>query len=331
MGRPAACVMTLAVRPTLAPNRLLGVVETRSPHEADPYPRFVSPSGRPSIRIEGLHRQRFSDGYHWLMTLSWLRFSLWWVAVYLGTNLLFGVLYWLQPGGIAQARPGSFSDAFFFSVQTLGTIGYGALWPRSLYAHILVTIEAFSSLALTAVGTGLIFARISRPTARVLFSRHAVITERDGGLNLMFRAGNVRLNQILEADISVSVTRRGFTQEGVEYRGFTDLKMVRSHSPLFGLTWTAMHVIDETSPLFGATRESLEATLTEIVIVMSGVDDTFGQRIHARHSYLPHEIVWGQRLADIILQAEDGSRYLDYGRFHDLIDVSSPDETAAQA
>ena len=330
MGRPAAWAMTLAVRPTLATNRLLGIVEPRSPHQPDPYPRFVSPNGRPSIRILGLHRQRFSDGYHWLMTLSWLRFSLWWIAVYLGTNLLFGVLYWLQPGGIAQARPGSFSDAFFFSVQTLGTIGYGALWPRSLYAHVLVTIEAFSSLALTAVGTGLIFARISRPTARVLFSRHAVITERDGGLNLMFRAGNVRLNQILEADISVSVTRRGFTQEGVEYRGFTDLKMVRSHSPLFGLTWTAMHVIDETSPLFGATRESLEATLTEIVIVMSGVDDTFGQRIHARHSYLPHEIVWGRRLADIILQAEDGSRYLDYGRFHDLIDVGHSDETAAR-
>ena len=259
------------------------------PHtsEPDPYPRFVSANGRPTIRIEGLHRQRFGDGYHWLMTLSWTRFLLWWVAVYLGTNLLFGVLFWLEPGSVANARPGSFADAFFFSVQTLGTIGYGQMWPRSLFAHTLVTIEAFSSLALTAVGTGLIFARISRPTARVLFSRCAAVMPRNGVPTLMFRLGNVRLNQILEADISVSLARRGFTTEGVEFRGFTDLKMVRSHSPLFGLTWTAMHVIDETSPLYGATRESLEAVMAEFVIVASGVDDTFGQRIHARHSYLP--------------------------------------------
>ena len=321
--------MTPAVETKLASSRRPGVWESSVRHQADPYPRFVSPSGRPTIRIEGLHRQRFGDGYHWLMTLSWGRFLLWWVAIYLGTNLLFGVLFWLQPGAVAQARPGSFSDNFFFSVQTLGTIGYGAMWPRSLYAHILVTIEAFSSLALTAVGTGLIFARISRPTARVLFSRSAVVIERDGQMNFMFRAGNMRMNQILEADISVSLARRGFTKEGVEYRGFTDLEMVRSHSPLFGLTWTLMHVVDETSPLFGATLQSLEAELAEIVIVLSGVDDTFGQRIHARHSYLPHEIVWGSRMADVILQDEDGGRYIDYGRFHDLVEVAPASERQA--
>jgi inward rectifier potassium channel len=301
------------------------------PEGEDPYPRFVARDGRPTVRIEGLHRQRFTDGYHWLMTLSWSRFLLWWVAVYLGTNFLFGVLFWLQPGGVAQARPWSFSDAFFFSVQTLGTIGYGAMWPRSLYAHVLVTVEAFSSLALTAVGTGLIFARISRPTARVIFSRCAVVTKRNGQSTLMFRGGNTRLNQILEADVSVSLARNGYSEEGVEYRGLTDLKMVRSRSPLVGLTWTIMHVIDETSPLYRATRESLEAEQAELVIVLSGVDDTFAQRIHARHSYLPHEIVWGRRLADIILRAEDGSRYVDYGRFHDLVDVTPPPAAPAGA
>ena len=315
------------MKPALATNRQLGVVTPRLTHEADPYPRFVSPNGKPSIGTRGLHRPRFGDGYHWLMTLSWTRFLLWWVAVYLGANVAFGLLFWLQPGGVANARPGFFWDNFFFSVQTLGTIGYGAMWPKSVYAQSLVTIEAFSSLALTAVGTGLIFARISRPTARVLFSRHAVVTERNGQPTFMFRAGNVRQNQILEADISVSLTRRSFSKEGVEYRGFTDLKMVRAHSPLFGLTWTAMHDVDETSPLFEATRESLEAELAEIVIVLSGVDDTFGQRIHARHSYLPHEIAWGRRLADVILKDEDGGRYIDYGRFHDLTDAAAPSES----
>ena len=289
--------------------------------QPDPYPRFVSPSGRPSLPIIGLHRRRFGDGYHWLMTLSWPRFLLWWVALYLGTNLVFGFLYWLQPGGVAQARPHVFSDAFFFSVQTLGTIGYGEMWPRSLYAQSLVTTEAFASLALTAVGTGLIFARVSRPTARVMFSRHAVVTVRDGRPNLMFRAGNTRMNQILEADVSVSLARRQFNKEGVEYRTFVDLKMVRSHTPLFALTWTMMHEIDETSPLYDATRETLEASLGELIIIISGVDDTFAQRIHARHSYMPHEIIWGQRLADIFLKDEAGARYVDYRRFHDLADV----------
>ena len=301
------------------------------PAQADPYPRFVTRSGRPSIPIVGLRRQRFNDGYHWLMTLSWSRFLLWWVGVYLATNLLFGVLYWLQPGGVAQARPGSFSDNFFFSVQTLGTIGYGALWPRSLYAHILVTIEAFSSLALTAVGTGLIFARISRPTARVMFSRCAVVMTRDGRPNFMFRAGNVRMNQIIEADVSVSIALNGSTKEGVQFRGFTDLKMVRSHSPLFGLTWTMMHVVDEASPLHGATRESLEASQAEVIIVISGLDDTFGQRIHARHSYLPHEIAWDRRMADILLTDEAGARYVDYSRFHDLVDAPPAAESVVQA
>ena len=285
---------------------------------ADPYPRFVSTSGRPSIRIQGLNRKRFGDVYHWLMTLSWTRFSLWWMALYLGANLLFGFLYWLQPGGVAQARPHAFSDAFFFSVQTLGTIGYGQMWPRSLYAQSLVTVEAFTSLALTAVGTGLIFARVSRPTARVLFSRNAVIVTREGQLTLMFRAGNVRMNQILEADVSLSLARRQFSREGVEFRTFIDLKVVRAHSPMFGLTWTVMHQIDEASPLYAADQASLEACQAELVIVISGVDDTFAQRIHARHSYLPHEIVWGRRLADIILYDAQGARYVDYGRFHDL-------------
>ncbi len=308
----------------------LGVVENGASRGQDPYPRFVSPDGRPSVRIVGLHRQRFGDSYHWLMALSWPRFLLLWVGVYLVTITLFAFLFWLQPGGVAAARPHAFLDHFFFSVQTLGTIGYGDMWPRTVYANVLVTIEAFASLSLTAVGTGLIFARVSRPTARVLFSRCAVVTARDGGLNFMFRAGNVRMNQILEADISVTLARRGYSREGVEYRGFVDLKTVRSHSPLFGLTWTIMHIVDETSPLYGETRESLEADLSEIVIVLSGVDDTFGQRIHARHSYLPHEIVWGRRMADIILQDEHGHRYVDYGRFHDLADERPGASAAAQ-
>ena len=288
-----------------------------------PYPHLVSASGQPSIRIVGLNRKRFGDVYHWLMTLSWPRFLLWWMALYFGANLLFGFLYWLQPGGVAQARPHVFSDAFFFSVQTLGSIGYGQMWPRSLYAHSLVTAEAFTSLALAAIGTGLIFARVSRPTARVMFSRHAVVITREDQPTLMFRAGNVRMNQILEADVSVSLAQRLFTREGVEFRTFITLNTGRSHAPLCGRPCPVMPHIHETTPLNGPAQASLEACEAELVIVMSGVDDTFAQRIHVRHSYLPHEIVWDRRMADIFLRDEKGARYLDYTRFHDLADLAT--------
>ena len=168
-------------------NRTHGVVENGALRTQDPYPRFVARNGQPSIRRVGLKRQRFGDGYHWMMTLSWARFLLLWVGLYLGVIAFFGLLFWLQPGGVAQARPGVLIDDFFFSVQTLGTIGYGDMWPKTIYANVLVTVEAFASLALTAVGTGLIFSRVSRPTARVMFSRCAVVTPRNGELNLMFQ------------------------------------------------------------------------------------------------------------------------------------------------
>ena len=253
-----------------------------------------------------------------MLTITWRRFGLLSGAHYLGVNLGFGALYWLRPGCLLGARPGSFSDSFFFSVQTLGTIGYGVMAPKTLYAHLLVTAEAFVSLAVTAVATGVIFARISRPTARVTFSRCAVVTARDGEQTLMFRAANRRANQILEAEVSLNLARRGVTAEGVEFRGFYDLKAVRSRSPLFALSWTVMHVIDEHSPLHGATPQSLEAQEAEIVVVLSGTDETFAQRVHTRHSYGPDDIAFGYRMVDVLSVREDGERQIDYTRFHDL-------------
>ena len=281
------------------------------------YPR-VATGGRIQVRVVGLNRGRFEDSYHRLLTLSWSRFALLWVGVYLGVNLLFAVCYWVQPGGIANARPWSFEDAFFFSVQTLGTIGYGAMSPRSLPVNLLVTTEAFSSIALTAVATGLIFARISRPTARVMFSRVAVVTPRNGAPTLMFRAANVRVNQIVEAEVTVNLARTVITDEGASYRGFYNLPTVRARSPLFALTWMVMHVIDEASPLWGVDPADLAQEQAELIIVISGVDETFAQRIHARHAYTIAEIAWNRSFVDILSMDEDGKRVIDYGRFHDL-------------
>ncbi len=282
------------------------------------YRRIGTSGGGANVTIRGLHRRRWTDLYHQLLTLSWGGFLLVWVFVYLAANVVFATLFWLDPGGLSGARPGSFEDAFFFSVQTLGTIGYGVIAPKSRFANILVGVESFLSFGISALSTGMIFARVSRPTARVMFSRHAVVTPVNGVPTLLFRAANERRNQVLEAEVTVTLARNMKTLEGVTYKAFQGLELKRSRSPFFALSWSVMHAIDETSPLFDQTLETLIADKAEIVVVLAGVDETLAQRIHARHSYLPHEIVWDRRLADIITMEEDGRVVVEYGRFHDL-------------
>jgi len=282
------------------------------------YPSMVNKKGKLDVTILGLRRRRWTDIYHQMLTLSWGRFLLVWILIYLTANLVFATLFWLDRGGLSGARPGSFEDAFFFSVQTLGTIGYGVIAPKSRFANALVALESFLSFGISALSTGLIFARVSRPTARVMFSRHAVVTPVNGVPTLMFRAANERRNQMLEAEVTVTLARSLTTLEGITFRAFQALTLTRSRSPFFALSWSVMHPIDEASPLFGQTLETLIAERAEIVVVLAGVDETLAQRIHARHAYLPHEIVWDRRLADIITVHDDGRAVVNYGRFHDL-------------
>ncbi len=285
---------------------------------SQPPPRVVS---RPEVRaLHRVARESFAgpDIYHWLLTLGWRGLFGLMACSYVLFNVIFAFLYWLQPGSVANARPGSFPDAFFFSVQTMATIGYGDMHPATLYANLVVTGEVLLGLTGFALATGLIFARFSRPTARVLFSRVAVVARHEGVPTLMFRAANERLNRILEAQVSVTVAREEVSAEGVAMRRFHELKVTRSRTPLFLLTWTVMHPIDEASPLRGATRDSLIAEQAEIVVTLIGIDETFSQTIYARHSYGAEQILWGHRLADI-LAVEDGRRRIDYGRFHDTV------------
>ena len=160
-------------------------------------------------------------------------------------------------GGIAGQRPGSFIDLFFFSVQTLSTVGYGQMAPKTLAANVVVTIEAFVGLFNLAIATGLLFARISRPTARVMFSERAVITTFEGVPTLIFRAANQRRNRIVEAEVTISLARDMTTREGGSIRRFQELPALRSKSPIFYLSWQIMHRIDASSPLAGETADSL--------------------------------------------------------------------------
>jgi inward rectifier potassium channel len=230
---------------------------------------------------------------------------------------VFAVGYYLD-GGVENARYRSFADMFFFSVQTMATIGYGKMVPVTMFSNILVSIEALTGLLALALMTGLVFAKFSRPTARVRFSRYVVIGPRDGTTSLMIRMANMRANRIVEANIHVVFTRWETTVEGESIRRFYDLIMTRSRSAMFALSWTAVHRIVEDSPLFGQTHDSLANSQPEIVVSITGLDETFSQTIHARHTYELDEIIWGARFADVLILDPDGSRSIDYTRFDDV-------------
>jgi inward rectifier potassium channel len=285
--------------------------------------RGVTPAAPPNPFRE-VERIAFSevaqpDVYHTLLSMGWGWFFALLGAVYIGFNVVFALLFLLQPGSIVDAHPGSFGDAFFFSVQTMATVGYGDMRPASLYSNLLVVFEIMVGMAWLAVATGLIFARFSRPTARVLFSRIAVVTSYEGKPTLMFRAANTRRTQILEANVSVMLMRDEVTSDGHPMRRFYDLALSRAHTPMFILTWQVMHPIDAASPLYGETSQSLIDKNATIVVTVSGVEETFSQVVNGRWSYQADEIRWNERFVDILSWAPDGRRLINYHLFHDTI------------
>jgi len=264
-------------------------------------------------------RAILGDLYHLLLTSSWPRLLTLLAAAYVAMNALFAVGYVLEPDALENARPGSFADAFFFSVQTMATIGYGRMVPRTLLANVLVTLETLTGLLGLAMVTGLVFAKFSRPTARVLFSRVAVIGRRDGLRAFMFRMANERGNNIAEAQVHVALARQEVTVEGESVRRFYDLELVRRLNPIFPNTWTVVHPITESSPLHGATPASVETDEARIVVSVIGLDESYSQTVHARHSYAPADIVWNARFADVVVREPEGDVRIDYSRFHDVV------------
>ena len=284
-------------------------------------PRIVSRDGNFNVVRKGVSKFDWSDLYHALLTLSWIKLFAVVGAGYIATNILFAFMYLAAGDGVENMQEGNFSDAFFFSVQTMATIGYGAMYPKTLFANILVAIEALLGLLGVSMGSGLVFARFSLPKARVMFSRIAVITEHNGVQTLMFRVANERQSWILEAQVNVSLIISEITQEGQEMRRFYRLPLSRNRSSLFALTWTVMHPINETSPLYGITLDEMLEKDIEILITLTGIDQTVSDNIHAHHSYIPTEILWNHRFVDILSQVRDGRRSVDYNRFHDAFEL----------
>jgi len=280
--------------------------------------RITNRNGRFNIEGMGAWHSYWSEPYHLLLTIPWPGFLALLGLSYVLANAVFALAYMVS-GGIENARPGSFFDAFFFSVQTMASIGYGFMHPTTAFANLIVTIESLVGLLGLAMATGLGFARFSKPTARVLFSRVAVIMPFNGVPTLIFRTANKRRNQILEAQLQVSLLRDEITVEGEFMRRFYDLNLVRSRNPAFALTWSAMHPIDETSPLYEATIDSLIEEEATITVSLAGLDETVAQPIHARHIYTAQEILWNMRFVDVLKWTDDGQRYIDYNHFHDVM------------
>ena len=256
----------------------------------------------------------FGDVYHHLITASWPYLLFLIAATFVVINCLFALAYMLD-GGVENARPGSFADVFFFSVQTMATIGYGKLAPATLIANLLMSVEALSGLVSLALVTGLIFAKFSRPTARVRFTRNVVVSMRDGVPSVMFRMANVRANQIVEAQVHVVFARQERTVEGEDVRRFYDLELTRYRNALFALSWTVIHPIGESSPFYGADLDALAAAKVSLIVSMTGLDETFSQTVHARHEYNFEDIIWGARFADILGRMPAGQLTISYDRF----------------
>jgi len=264
------------------------------------------------------------DSYHWVLSLSWPRFALFLASSYTIINLLFAALYVVRPNCIASLEPGSFPQAFFFSVETLATVGYGHNYPATVYGHVVVTIEIFLGMIWIAVITGLIFVRFARPTARIVFSNCLVIAPHDGRLSLMFRVANLRHTSMAEAEFRIIYSRDERVLEGEDIRRFYYLKVYPDRMISFPAALTIRHTIDEQSPLFGITPERLEKEDAFFVASTVSLERVMAASVQSAQDYAVEDIRFGERFVDVYEQLPDGRLTVDYGRLHETEPVPTP-------
>jgi inward rectifier potassium channel len=284
-------------------------------------------------RRRGQDVSLFEDLYHKVIAMPWWRFFAYVALAWVGINGAFAALYAAVPGCIAGAKPGDVEDAFYFSVQTLATIGYGAMAPATRFGHAVVVVEALVGTLGVALVTGVTFAKFARPTARVLFAAKAVIGMRDGVPHLVFRLANWRGNVVAEGQLRVILLVLQQTREGESIRLPVDIPLVRDRTALFALSWVPMHRIDPSSPFWGgqAALERLRAQHAEILLSFTGIDETIGQSIHARYRYRLDDIVYNARFVDALTIDADGTRTIDYASFHDVEVLGTAEELKWEA
>jgi len=271
----------------------------------------VTIGDRPVV-TEGLPRRFWQDLYHLSLTISWPAMFGTLAAIFLTLNLVFGSLYALMPGSVANLNPPGWTGAFFFSVETLATVGYGDMHPQTHYGHFIATVELFTGIFSMSLMTGLIFARFARPNARLLFAENPVVSNYEGKPTLMVRFVNERHNIIGNANAKLWLLRNVVSQEGQTQRRFYELPLLRNEHPALALSWTLYHVLDEKSPLYGLDADAISAIKASLVVA--------AQTIHARRSYDHTDIRFGRHYANILDDLDDGRLRINYARFHETLD-----------
>jgi inward rectifier potassium channel len=281
--------------------------------------RVVRLGGR-EIITEGLNLNFWADISHRCMTASWPAFIGGAALVFIAFNAVFAVFYWIGNQPISNVPGGAYIDYLYFSIETLSTAGYGDMHPQTHYGHLIATVELFTGIFSMSLMTGLIFARFSRPSARLLFADNPVISSHEGVPTLMVRLANERHNIISNASARLWLFRNGVSVEGRSFRRFYELPLLRNESPALALSWTLYHSLDEESPLYGLSADDLAASRASLVVVVSGYDVVAAQAVHAQKSYNHPDIRFGHPYADILGTSEDGRLRIDYGRFHETLE-----------
>jgi inward rectifier potassium channel len=290
--------------------------------------RLLNRDGSFNVVLNGLNPLSSLSLYHWLLTISWSWFLAFIAGFYIAVNTLFAFAFLLLGPDALQSSTGSFSGqpfyrAFFFSVDTFATIGYGNIIPVGVAANILVTIEALLNIVAVALATGVMFARFSRPSARIIYSRNAIVAPYRDKTALEFRIANARRSQLIDVQVQAILTKVERVS-GSDVRKFYELNLERSRVVFFPLSWTVVHPIDSASPIWGLTHADLVNGDAELLVLLIGTDETVSQTVHSRSSYQADEIVWGAKFANMFMRTEaEGIIGMNLTRIHDIEPVLS--------
>jgi len=297
---------------------ILGAMSRQRRHKSrDQFTRITF--GSYSLTKKGVPRYDWADPYRLAVSLSWPQFLFGLVGIYLLANALFALAYLAVPGCIANARPHVFTDAFFFSLETLATVGYGEFYPATLYGHGIASLEITTGVAFTAILTGLIFVRFARPRAKFVFATHPVITLHNAVPTLMLRVGNGRAVSMASAAARISVLIAETSVEGAIFRRTYELPLVRSTLPVFPLSWTLMHMIDSQSPLHGMDAAGLIAANVRTFVSFEARDPDLASMVHDMRVYDPQDVLFGMRYVDIITNDEFGQPVADLTKIDDVV------------
>ena len=300
-----------------APEEIQKMIKTES--ERTPKARVVQLGGR-EIITEGLHLNFWADISHRCMTASWPAFIGGAALVFIAFNAVFALFYWIGDQPISNVPDRAYIDYLYFSIETLSTAGYGDMHPQTHYGHFVATVELFTGIFSMSLMTGLVFARFSRPNARLLFADNPVISSHDGRPTLMVRLANERHNIISNATARLWLFKNIVSMEGETLRRFYELPLTQNQNPGLALSWTLYHVLDENSPLHQTNADDLAAYKASLALVVTGFDVVAAQTVHARKSYDHRDIRFGHRFVDILDTSDDGRLRVDYHRFHDTME-----------